>query len=133
MTGGLVAAMFVLYLWWDGPGDDDRRPSTELQYLDAGWSFKDSWVTNVTDAGGVLTGIFGSSDTVTAILGEDAESAVALATVGAAVAIAFVSAGPIVLTATKKKGKLLVWGFLAAAAVTLTGAGGELWIVYRSG
>jgi hypothetical protein len=106
-----------------------------LEYLDATWSFSDSWVTNITAAGGLLTGIFGSTDVVTALLGEDAKSSVALATVGAAIALALIAMGPLVLGATKSRDNKFntVGGLLAASAVTLMGAFGELWVLLRSG
>jgi hypothetical protein len=106
-----------------------------LTYLEATWSFKDSWVSNVTIGAGLLTGIFGSSDVVKELLGEDAERSVALATVGAAVAAAFIAAGPLVLHALKTGDgdHFTVFGLLAASAVTLAGAVGELWIMFRTG
>jgi hypothetical protein len=111
-----------------------KNPNTELKYLDATWSFNDSWVSNVTVLGGLLAGIFGSSEVVTALLGEDAKSSIALATVGVAVAAAIIAAGPIILLSTKSKNDFVtLGGFLLGAAVTLSGAAGELWVVYRSG
>lgn len=125
LSGLLVVALLLFGLW---------APEEPLEYLGATWSFKDSWVSNVTVLGGLLAGIFGSSDVVTA-LGDDAKSSVALATVGAAFAAALIGAGPIVLLATKSKEGDFVTsgGLLFAAAVTLSGAAGELWVVYRSG
>jgi hypothetical protein len=128
----LLCGAAVFFLAWRTAHSPPNQP---LKYLEATWSFKDSWVSNVTVAGGLLTGIFGSSNVVTALLGKDAESSVALATVGAAAAVAFIAAGPIVLLATKSKTGdfFTVGGLFAASAVTLTGAFGELWILYRSG
>ena len=109
-------------------------PNKELKYLEATWSFKESWVSNVTVAGGLLAGIFGSSDVVTALLGKDAKSSVALATVGAAVAASVIAAAPLLLLATKSKDDFFtVGGFVFASAITLAAAAGELWVVYRSG
>jgi len=84
--------------------------------------------------GGLLTGIFGSSDVVKS-LGNDANSTVALATVGAAVAVAFIAAGAVFLLATKSKrgDYFTVGGLLGASAIVLAGASGELWVLYRSG
>ena len=126
-----------------------RKPFNQpLKYLGTTWSFKDSWVSNITVAGGLLTGILGSSDVVTALLGKDGKSSVALASVGAAIAIALTGAGAIVLQATKtkivlettKKATILkdgdffsAGGLLAASALTLAGAYGELFVVWRSG
>jgi hypothetical protein len=106
----------------------------ELKFLEATWSLKDSWASNVTIAAGVLTGIFGSSEVVKALLGDDVDQSIALATVGAAVAAAFIGAGPLLLLATKtREGSVRVGGLLFASALTLTGAYGELWTVYASG
>jgi hypothetical protein len=101
-----------------------------LKKLEATWSFKESWVSNVTVLGALLTGIFGSTDVVTAFLGDDGESVIALAAVGVAIAAAFVAAGPIVILTTRAgDGTYTVVGLLAASVVTLTGAVGELWVV----
>jgi hypothetical protein len=113
---------------------------TSLQHLGDTWSFADSWVSNVTVAGGLLTGILGSSDVITAVLGEGAESAVGLATVGAAVSVALLAAAPLVLEATKVTvpeprendpggDHPRLWGFAVASAVALAAAFGQLWVV----
>src|SRR5579884_2820974 len=57
-------------------------PWRELKGLEKTWSFSESWVSNITIVGGLVTGVFGSSSVVKA-LGSGADSAVALATVGA--------------------------------------------------
>jgi hypothetical protein len=104
-----------------------------LIYLDSTWSFSDSWAGNVTVIAGLLTGIFGTSDIVTNFLGTNADSAVAVAVVGGAVAAALVATAPIILIVTRNlAGSVTVAGFLAACAVTLAGAYGELWTVYAS-
>jgi hypothetical protein len=129
-VGALVVAVVLVLIV---AGLSDRGPRDELKYLDATWSFQDGWVSNITVIGGLLAGIFGSSDVVTA-LGADADQAVALATVGAAIAAVFIAAGPILLLSTKSKDDCVtVWGFLAASALTLTGAGGEIYVLWRSG
>ncbi|MFI7672595.1 hypothetical protein [Actinophytocola sp. NPDC049390] len=104
----------------------------ELPYLDAAWSFKDSWAGNVTVIGGLLTGVVGSSDVVKALLGADADQSIALATVGAAIAVAFVAAAPVLLLATKRNKVFRVSGLFAAATLTLSGAVGELVVVTES-
>ncbi len=91
-TGGIVSSIWVKL----------RAP---LRYLETTYSFKDSWVSNVTVISGLPTGIFGPSETVKAFLGVDADQAVALSSVGAAVALAFVGAGPIVILALEKGGE----------------------------
>ena len=129
---GAGAALLVFWLLILG-----ESPLKELKFLDAAWSFNDSWVSNVTVAGGLLAGIFvsGSSSVVTALLGADATTLVALVTVGAAVAAAFVAAAPLVLIAAKgPNGFYTIGGLAAAAALTLGGwAARNPWVVYRSG
>lgn len=113
-----------------------RQPKRDdpLQYLESAWSFKESWASNVTVAIGLVAGIFGSSEVVTALVGENGKSSVALATVGAAVAAAFVAAGPLILLSSKTKDDFLtVGGLLAASAVTLAGGFGEIWVLFRAG
>jgi uncharacterized membrane protein len=125
----------VLYLRWDSKDQANHRPNEKLKYLEATWSFKDSWVSNIIVAGGLLTGIFGSSEVVKALLGEEADQSIALATVGAAIAVAFTGAGPLVLLTNKARnvGFVTVNGLLASSVVTLTGAFGQLWVGWRAG
>ena len=113
-----------------------------LQYLESTYSFKESWLNNITVIGGVLTGLFGSADVVKAFLGEDADRSIALATVGSAVALVLIGFGPIILTASRKsltndEGQLVqaprVWGLLAATTASVAGAFGQLWIGWKSG
>jgi CBS domain-containing protein len=130
----LVAA--ALFVW----KKMKQRIDAPLKYLGATYSFKDSWVSNVTVAAGLLTGIFGSSDVVDALLGEDTKGAVALATVGAAIAVALIGAAPLILETTKVKNAVIgekdffsLGGMVLASVVALAAAFGELWVVYRSG
>jgi hypothetical protein len=108
--------------------DDDGG---SLKYLESAWSFKESWASNVTVAVGLVAGIFGSSEVVTA-LGSDWKSAAALVIVGGAVSAAFVSAGPLVLLALKKGDYLTVFGLIAASVVTLTGGFGEICVLWEA-
>jgi hypothetical protein len=108
-------------------------PFALLVNLPDDWSFSESWATNITVGAALLTGIFGNTETVKAFLGDDAESSIALATVGAAVAVAFAGAGGVVLLAFKQRlpvSGYTVFGMLAAASVTLAGAFGEIWILF---
>lgn len=136
----------VIYRRWRGIGskrNPERKLSQPLGTLDATWSFNDTWVTNITAAGALLTGIFGSADVAKAFLGPDADSSIALATVGAAIALAFIAAGPIILqscrsyeqddTTNPNGDAFTVGGLLFAGAVTLTGALGQLWVGMSTG
>ncbi|GAB1513615.1 hypothetical protein [Actinophytocola sp. KF-1] len=125
----LLFAAVATMLW---RREMSTRDEDELPYLDAAWSFKDSWAGNVTVIGGLLTGVLGSSDVVKAILGEDSEQSIALATVGAAIAVAFVAAGPVLFLATKRNKIFRISGLFAAATLTVSGAIGELVVVAES-
>ena len=127
--GGLLVVVIGIFLF----GSADAKPKRSLQHLSASWSFKESWVTNVTLAGGLLTGLFGTTEVVTDLLGKDAKSSIALAVVGAAFAVLLAGAGAIALSATKsREGFFTVGGLLVAAATTLAGALGQIWVTYRS-
>jgi hypothetical protein len=137
---GSLLLVTIIYFWWHHNNGNAqgglRRP---LSSLDAAWSFNDNWVTNVTAAGALLTGIFGTTTVAVAFLGPEAESSLALATVGAAVAAAFVAAGPIVLLATKsykptgtppvRGNSYTAFGLLLGSTLVLTSAFGQLWVV----
>jgi hypothetical protein len=132
-----------LYMYWSIGNNEATGLFQALDGLGSTWSFKDNWVTNVTAVGALLTGIFGTSSVVKAFLGEEAEASIALATVGGAIALAFVAAGPIVLLATKsyknvgdppKRGDAFtVFGLLLGAATVLASAFGQLWVVRATG
>jgi hypothetical protein len=129
----LVAMLFVVagtFRAWKG-NDADRNWRMELKHLDPAWSFKDSWASNVTAAAAVVTAVFASTDVMTAVLGEDAKESMGLAVVGGAIALAFAGAGPLVIAASRREstGHITALGLLAAAAVTLAGAYGQVWVL----
>ena len=134
----LGIAAIVLVCWFSMSAHG--RAGERLEHLEATYDFKESWVSNVTVIAAILTGVFGSEDAVKAVLGEDADRSIALATVGSAIALIFIGSGPIVLTAAKSqfdaKGELApaytVGGLHAAMTVTVAGALGQLWIGWKS-
>jgi hypothetical protein len=137
LVGSLALVLLLFWKSWTPSEGAKRSLGQPLKYIDATWKFNDNWVTNVSAVGALLTGVFGAS-TVKVFLGEDAESAVALATVGAAIALALVAAGPVILIALKNlklvKGKgredaFTAGGLLLAASVVLASAFGQLWVV----
>ncbi len=140
---GLLVLLLGRVVW--SPSDKKKqRHDQPLTYYDpSSWKFSDSWATNVTAIGALLTGLL-SASTVKPFLGEDAESALALGTISAAVAISLVGAAPVILIATKKLkpstiGKddkkvaevnLFTVGGLLAAFWLVTSAGfAQLWVV----
>ncbi len=148
----LVAAGCLAYLW---RRKEKAPPWTPLKGLGGAYSFKESWISNVTVGAGLLTGVLGSSGVVDALLGKDSKDAIALATVGAAIAVAMIAAAPLVLEATRVKDRskpagggaqkpnesatempkdyYSLGGMVLASVVPLAAAFGELWVVYRSG
>jgi uncharacterized membrane protein len=112
-----------------------EKPNAPLTYLESTWSFGESWATNVTLAAGLLTATFGSTEVVTSLVGKNGEGSAALGTVGAAVAASFVAAGSLIVLASKTKDgeHISLGGLLAASTVTLAGAAGEIWVLYRAG
>jgi hypothetical protein len=138
---GLVG--FLYRRKWNPSGKVERKLSQPLTNLDPdSWKFTDSWATNVTAIGALLTGLLGAS-TVKAFLGDDAESALALGTVGAAIALSLVGAAPVVLIAFKRLepakkvndkkvaevNLFTVGGLLGAFALVVASGLGQLWVV----
>ena len=105
-----------------------------LPYLEASWTFKDSWLTNVTAGAGLLTGIIGTSGVAKALVGADADDKLRLATVAAAIAAALIAASPLVLGALAgtDDGQPTIAGLFVAGAVSLSAASGLLWALGSS-
>jgi hypothetical protein len=127
LGASLIVLWLLLLVHWD------QGPGAALTYLPTTWSFSDSWVSNITVLGGVFTGIVGTSDVVKAWTGAEAGQSIALATVGAGVAAGFIGLGAIVLQSTRTGDAFTAGGLITAAAVTLAGAYGELYVVWQSG
>jgi hypothetical protein len=106
-----------------------------LTHLPTAWSFKDSWATNVTAGVGIVAAVVGSANVVKAFLGAEAEAAVAVAIVGAAVAAGFLALGALLVQTIKhvdSEAPTAV-GFVVGASCTLAGAFGELVTLYVTG
>lgn len=130
----MLAFVSWLYRQWSPSDQTKHRLDQTLAELEADWSFKESWVSNVTVLAGLLTGLFGSAEVVEALLGEDAEDTVALATVGVAIALALAAAAPLVVLGSKARvGAPTIRAILAASAVTLTAGFAQVYIGWRVG
>jgi hypothetical protein len=97
--------------------------------LSTSWSLKDSWGSNVTVIGAAFAGVFGSSDVLTAVLGNDTDPVFALSIVSSAVAVGIVGAAPLVLTALRVHDSVTPLALLAGASLTVAAAGGELAVI----
>jgi hypothetical protein len=135
-VAGLAAFVVVLlaYGWWalGGSGQPGQRGLLEPLALDSSWSFKDSWVTNITAASGLMVVLLGPSDFLTDVLGPDAQAAIGFSTVAGLVALALVgAAGVLALTVRKSdQNEFTSGGLLAGSVVALGAAGGQVWAVY---
>ncbi|HUR86758.1 MAG TPA: hypothetical protein VMY78_15575 [Solirubrobacteraceae bacterium] len=132
-VGGLLVMLIVVigvFSAWSS-GDPERRGSTPLPSLPDTWSFKDSWASNITVGGGLLVGIFGSSTTLKGVLGDDADTSLALSTVGAAVSVALISAAGLLALSFQDRdtGNFTANGVLAGSFLALAGAAGQLFVV----
>jgi hypothetical protein len=129
----LVVALFVLLLMLEA--NKGMTFGTDLPQLPTTWSFKDSWASNITAGVAVVSGVVGSTNVVQAFIGEQAEASIALATVGAAVSVAFLGLGALLVQTAKHidSESPTAGGFVLGAACTLAGAFGELATLYFSG
>lgn len=89
---------------WDDQGTDGKKNwlGRTLPGLTSSWKLGDSWASNVTLAAAVFTGVFGTSDVLESILGEDNKSQVAVAVIAAALSAGLVGAAPIVLAVLRR-------------------------------
>lgn len=125
---GIVASVGVII-----KRDPEGGYLGKLPYLDASWSFSDSWLTNITAAAGLLTGVVGSSEVVKALLGVDGDNDLRMATVGAAISLALLALTPLVLGIFQPKtGEITIIGLFLAAAVSVAAAVSEVWVMGRT-
>jgi hypothetical protein len=103
----------------------------ELTGLGATWTFKDSIVSNVTAASGLVAIVLGSSDFLKTVLGSDAESAIAVAAIAGAIALALVGVAGVLVLTLKKNGKkdIGATGLCAGYVVAFGAAGGQVWTI----
>lgn len=124
--GTAVGAVFK----WDGEAKEgqNRNWNTALEHLKADYDFGKSWATNATLVSGAFAAVFGASDVLKALLGEEDVSIKAALLVAAAIASGLVLAAPLVARSHKGKHPTPAW-LAAAVAVTMTGTGGQLGVL----
>ncbi|GGL98332.1 hypothetical protein GCM10011594_17790 [Nakamurella endophytica] len=132
LLGAAVLVLLAYALAWAVSGAS-LTPTSPLPGLPDTYSFKDSFVSNVTLIVGVVTAVLGSTDVLKAI-SSDSPGAVAVATVGAAIAAALVGATPVLLQLVRRDGGTAkpvntVLGVLLATTVAVAAAAGELWLL----
>jgi hypothetical protein len=133
LLASVVLVAVILVCWLATTDSPNKGPLTPLAGLEATWSFKDSIVSNITAASGLLAVVLGSSDVLKAVLGPDAEAAIAVASVAGAIALALVgAAGVIVLTLRRPTDKeITILGLCAGTTIALWAAAGQIWAITR--
>jgi hypothetical protein len=97
-------------------------PGTMLSGLGTSWSFKDSWVSNVTLGASALIALFAASDILTSVVGEKPTAAIGLMAVAAGVSAVCVTVGPLILKAVGGEVAVpIAAGTVIASSVVLFG------------
>jgi hypothetical protein len=92
--------------------------------LEAGWSFKDSWVANLTVASTALIALLTSTDALTAVLGEKPAAALGVMTVAGLVSAAIVGvANTVVKLVGTSVSVVTVGGLILSTALVVLAAG----------
>lgn len=134
---GLAGALLVLIGWrvavraaspmsgassasTSGSGGSVSTVTDLLPGIESDWSFADSWGSNIGLAAAGFTGLFGATDVLKSVLGDDEASTVAVAVVAAALAAGLIGAGPVVLAVARKGVDRTVGGVLAASLVVIS-------------
>lgn len=125
VCAGVAAA--VLFLVWlsfrlgrKGQPDDPRPTwSTHISGLSTSWS-ADAWATNLTVASTAFVALFGESDSLTALLGDEPESAVSHVLVAGLAATFLVGLSAILIKAISAGDDPTIGAVIVGGAVTLT-------------
>ena len=92
--------------------------------LEAGWSFKDSWVSNLSVATTAFLSLATSADLFTAILGKEPKTALGVMTVGGLVAVVVIGLGNTLVKLVGPSTKVVtVGGLLLSTVLVVFGAG----------
>ncbi len=126
------AAVFVVYLavfeaiWQLNHDPVDPRAigwRTSRDGLDAKWSFKDSWVANITVGATALIALLGSTAPIKAIVGREPTAELGLMAVAGAIAAVLVTISPLLLRVIGADLKVpTAGGTLVAGALVLLGS-----------
>ena len=105
------------------PAPKDFGLKSDVAHLEAGWSFKDSWVANLTLASTGFVALATSVDALTALLGEEPKAALAVATVAGLVSAAVIAlANGVVKIFGESTAKVTVAGLLVSSAMVVFAA-----------
>ncbi|MDJ0955021.1 MAG: hypothetical protein QNJ81_15185 [Acidimicrobiia bacterium] len=143
VVGFAAGIRFILNIGEPSPNSETgpryaRWPGFRPLYgIDAGWKFKDSWVSNVTVFTSGLAVLVASNDAMKTLLGQGADKRLGTIVVGSAIAAMLVAVSPIgVLLSRELVGggkNITQWGLALGAWVTLTGTIGEVFLLRSEG
>lgn len=125
----VVLLCLFVFVW---SGRPNKRDGTKVGWSDdvapasAGWSFKDSWVSNVTVISTAFAVLLGTSELLETILGESPDVALGRMIVAGAISAFLVATAPLLLKVLGKTEAPTVGGLLLGALVTVTAAVGQL-------
>ncbi len=113
-----------------------RHPMTQLPSLTRVWDFKNDWSSNVGLGAALFTAVLANTDTLEAVVGEDATGPLSVVTVAAAMSTALVGTGPLWLVICKRRYEkdpaathYTVGGVLVASLAVLWGSNGLIFSV----
>jgi hypothetical protein len=131
-----IAAFVLALIAWLALAKPKDKAAVNLTWplaLDSKWSFKDRWAANATVASGIIAAFFGTTDTLNKVFGDNAAHVLAAIYISTAAAAALTVAAPLILAATTRSdGSNTGVGFLIAAFVTTTAAGGQIGAIAQS-
>lgn len=116
--------------WNAFPAPGDFGFKTEVKGLEAGWSFKDSWASNLTVATAAFVALFNSADALTALLGEKPEAALAVMTVAGLVSAVLIAvANTVAKLVGTDTSTVTAGGLVLSTAVVVLGAALQVFTV----
>ena len=136
-----IVVMLAAYAPWR-LAKNTSRPRTwtmTLPGLAATWTFKDSWAANATVITAAFTGLFGTEELSTALLGDHATAVLATALVAAAISVGLAGLSPMVVQVfrrwTPKDGEIPAGlhvtpaGLVLGGMVTFAATSGQLAVI----
>jgi len=110
--------------------------TTELEEPADDWDFTDSWASTISIGATVFVALFGATDVLTAVFGEEPKDVLNRLLVVSVVAAFAVGAGPLLVKSIGKTSKPTIRGVLVGAFATMLGVIGQIigagWTIVES-
>ena len=124
IVGERMQALPDTALEWKDLGPPAYGLDAPIGNLEAGWSFKDSWVSNVTVASTAFIALLTSTEALTAVLGEEPSAALAVMTVAGLASAALIGvANTVVKLFGASVSEVTVGGLILSTAIVVFAAG----------